>query len=153
MLSCWGPNRVFMKCWVTEPWRHRMKSYSPMDCWGQLHIWSYHMISTEESTLGGLAFCSCLCVYDWLYWEINSSMICSSRSVQNSSNSMYDKSMLSCVIRCRSYQMQVSLKHNPWFFQLVFYSIDHSSAKVSNLSFTGFPRMSDSCFSATLILL
>lgn len=65
---------------------------------------------------------------------------------RNSSNRMYDKSMLGCIIRCRGYQMRASLKHNPWFFRLVFYSIDHSSVKVSNLSFTGFPRMSDSCF-------
>lgn len=39
---------------------------------------------------------------------------------RNSSNSMYDKSMLGCIIRCRCYQMWASLKHNPWFFRLFF---------------------------------
>lgn len=108
MLSCWGPDRAFMKCWVTGPRHHRMKSYSPTDCWGQLHIRSCHMISLEESALSGPAFCLC----HWLYWQIKSSVISGSLCTRRNCNS--DKSMPGCIIRCWGYQMHVSLKHNLW---------------------------------------
>ncbi len=144
MLSCWGPDQAFMKCWVTGPRRHRMKSYSPTDCWGQLRIRSCHMISLEESALSGPAFCLC----HWLYWQIKSSVIssswCTRRNSGNSDNhAALHYQMLGLLDACESETQSL----------VGSYSIDHGPAEVSNLSFTSLSKMSDCCFTAPLILL